>query len=108
MDLYFDDNGVAHEVPEYSITVCFDTEAEMDAFSKRLQNMNKYRLHDLRKDPNDLPTKETGYMIKKEGVAQPFVGYWDIGWNCFTDDYDEPICGKIIAWWEIYDLTKEE
>lgn len=66
MLLFIDDNGVMRKAPEYQITLSFETEEEMLAMEKKLKNMHRYRRHDLRKNPEDLP-KEGQHIIATDG-----------------------------------------
>ena len=73
--LYPDENGVLHEAPEFRTVVCFETKEEQERFDKRINNMNKYRWHDLRKNPNDLPKdNERDLLVFTNGAFVVWTG----------------------------------
>lgn len=101
--LYPDENGVLHEVPEFRTVVIFETKEEQERFEKRINNMNKYRWHDLRNNPYDVPDEP----------YEPVLVAIDIG--CSEVDYDIFCYGienwsarMVIAWKHIEPFEEEE
>lgn len=92
---YFDDDGKLNVCPEYDITIYFDTEEERDRFSKKLVDSDKYKWHDLHKDPEDLPDDEIRVECVTEtrtGSRNHVFGYHSDGrWCCGMNS-------NVIAW----------
>ena len=70
-----------------------------------LEECEKYRWHDLRKNPDDLPDKDGIYMVciiypaEEKAVGAAFYGImygYKSGWNMLM-----PNDGNVIAWREI-------
>lgn len=83
----------------------------------RLSVLDKYSWHDLKKDPNDLPTEYHNYFpIEDSGFSDyvlvraldlefPIVAYINLlakeWFNPIEEDYIEDEFGEVIAWREI-------
>lgn len=88
---------------------CCD-EHNIRTLAKLIDNAEKYRLHDLRKNPEDLPTKDGDYMCIVDATKHPerpmTYAPWDLGikggnkWRDFSGYvYDH----FVIAWREPFD-----
>ena len=107
LDLYHGDaiqcyfeGDTLKKLPEYVTEIVFETEEEQEEFEARIKDMDKYRWHDLRKNPDDLPPEvNNGYMVKCRDVEQPFSAYWS-KMGIFVDDLGDRLTG-IVAWKEI-------
>lgn len=77
-----------------------------------LEECEKYRWHDLRKDPKDLPEKEGLYAVTVKydtesteigfGYYEHMYGY-SSGWSALMPNY-----GNVIAWKEIEPFEEDE
>lgn len=83
-----------------------------DCIDNALETVDKYRWHDLRKNPDDLPTKDGLYAIATlydTDLTDVGFGEWEnmygygSGWSALTPSY-----GKIIAWKEIEPFEAKE
>lgn len=75
-----------------------------------LEKADKYRWHDLRKDPDDLPEEDHDYghifsdkvLVITEEYENQIVAYMNltlnIWFNPIEEEYLEPDFGKVIAW----------
>lgn len=75
-----------------------------------LEKADKYRWHDLRENPNDLPEEHHNYghifsdnvLVITEEYDKPIVAYMNltlnIWFNPIEEEYLEPGFGKVIAW----------
>ena len=79
---------------------------------KKYEKSDKYRWHDLRKDPKDLPNKDGMYLVcitypaeeKAVGVAFYGIMYgYKSEWNTLMPNY-----GNVIAWKEIEPFEEDE
>lgn len=77
-----------------------------------LEECNRYRWHDLRKDPKDLPDKDGMYLVciiyhsEEKAVGVSFYGImygYKSEWNMLM-----PNDGKVIAWKEIEPFEEDE
>ena len=77
-----------------------------------LEECEKYRWHDLRKDPKDLPDKDGIYMVciifhaEEKAVGAAFYGIM-YGYKS-GGDMLMPNDGKVIAWREIEPFEEDE
>lgn len=95
-----------------ALALSFMSERYLADAIEALKKSEKYRWHDLRKDPDDLPNKGGMYIVcikylaeeKEVGVAfyEIMHGYKS-GWNMLM-----PNDGNIIAWKEIEPFEKDE
>lgn len=75
-----------------------------------LEKVDKYRWHDLRENPGDLPEEHHNYghifsdnvLVITEEYDKPIVAYMNltlnIWFNPIEEEYLEPGFGKVIAW----------
>lgn len=68
-----------------------------------LKKQEKYRWHDLRKDPEDLPAKPKSVLVKTRNFTQPFSACWD--GTMFVEF--GLVCG-VEAWREIEPFGEEK
>ena len=79
---------------------------------KKYEKSDKYRWHDLRKDPKDLPDKDGIYMVciifhaEEKAVGAAFYGIM-YGYKS-GGDMLMPNDGKVIAWREIERFETDE
>ena len=69
-----------------------------------LEESEKYRWHDLRKDPKDLPEddrKVECITLTKSRKSNHVFGYFDRRWVC-------GMCSNVIAWKEIEPFEENE
>lgn len=104
--ILIDADGKADIAPEHSLEIFFETEAELEQFVKRLNDQKKYRWHDLRKNPDDLPTHTKTVEVE---LWSEFLGIYhdhdsihsieDGMWMSYP--YGGNKWGKVIGWREI-------
>lgn len=93
----------------FTFKMCVDTESDADYFYKAnavelaiksLNEAHKYRWHDLRKDPNDLPEAGIRVLIF-DGEFYEIWELWNLGENCIAweddESFDHPV-GDAYAW----------
>lgn len=93
--------------PSHYSMLCEALDMAMDT----LENAEKYRWHDLRKDPNDLPSKSTESVLTEHKVCgircYAVCQYTD---NGFEDGVNpaELVSKTVVAWKEIEPHEVEE
>lgn len=99
--ILIDADGKADIAPEHSLEIFFETEAELEQFVKHLNDQKKYRWHDLRKNPDDLPAHDR--MVEVElyhvtlGIYHDHTYFENGSWKYYTNNS----YGKVIGWREI-------
>lgn len=105
--------GKMDVVPEYSCEVFFETEEAQAEFEYEMQNLNRYRWHDLRKDPEDLPGQEGMVLVSLNGKLGS-VRYVHAVESRYYSPGDEPFYGDpymnglVEAWKEIEPFEEVE
>lgn len=112
MEVFMGSDGVTRIAPEYKTEVWFYTEEEQTEFENELKGMGKYRWHDLRKNPDDLP--ESGIVVlvyhkywhyKAEAMFGEYEPAYYIG-DRWTGEGAQGKDNEIIAW-KYIELFKE-
>ena len=113
LDLYHGDaircyfeGDTLKELPKYVTEIAFETEEEQKEFEDHIKSMIKYRWHDLRKDPADLPEQEGTVLVSLNGKLGS-VSYVHAVESRYYIPGDEPFYGDpymnglVEAWKEI-------
>lgn len=94
-------NGQAFFINDYQ---------QADRVIEALEKLEKYRLHDLRKDPEDLPADEMAVIVYLNG-RYGFTNYKNGAEECyyipgegFTDDPEKE---KLVIGWRMIELWEE-
>lgn len=102
------DEAIVHAEERGSIgcSECAREHVQLAQWLKELKELRKYRWHDLRKDPNDLPNILEQVLLKVQIGCEEYeyitgcrVTGNDNGWTCF---------GIPVAWKEIEPHEEEE
>lgn len=100
------------------------TEEELEMLQEALRLLNehrkgRYRWHDIRKNPEDLPTKDGRYLVfakcRKKGrygrESEPYVDYLIANFSEFADGchfFGDTRTDLVIAWREIEPFEEVE
>lgn len=79
----------------------------IEAITVLQKKRKRYRWHDLRKSPNDLPEiygDSDGYIVQTRRVEQPFIGCWD--GREWTDE-EADVVDEVIAWMPLPEPYRE-
>lgn len=105
--ILIDADGKAEISPKHSLEIFFETEVELEQFAKHLNNLKKYRWHDLRKNPDDLPTHtnivEVELWGEVLGIYHDHTWFKDGNWKHYANNS----YGKVIGWREIEPMEGE-
>lgn len=76
----------ANAVPAFPQQIdCLDWLTAMDMASEALEKQEKYKWHDLRKNPDDLPEKQPKLTMSKPVIVWMGDSYWN---HLMQDYYD--------------------
>ena len=84
--------------------------SQIDLAIEALEKAEKYRWHDLIKDPDDLPTEKNDYMCATSGWSNAI--FYQVCTYFIDDDLWSPDCptnyNNVIAWREIEPFKESE
>lgn len=113
IELFQNEDGTWSKMPDYQLTICFDTEEQMNKF---IEKQKRYRWHSLRKDPEDTPDKMEGLfgneffeVVQEDNEdAIPRASYQydsESGFGWWNDIYDPVTLGFVDS--EFHSLKDE-